>query len=350
MAQVSPAFWSKKKVFITGHSGFKGLWLSLWLEKMGAQVTGFSLSPEKDWAPRDPTSLGGEIRSIWGDLRDESSVKKALSESAPDIILHLAAQPLVLRSYEDPIETFSMNVTGLTHVLHYALATPARVVLNVTSDKCYENREWEWPYRETDAMGGYDPYSASKGCAEIVTSSFYRSFYKPAGKALVSARAGNVVGGGDQAPNRIVPDIIRSIRDGKTLTLRNPRATRPWQHVLEPLGAYLMLAEKAWSQPTEISRGWNVGPDAESERTVEDVARTCFRHWGSQPRIETVPNSNHEAGFLKLDSSLIRRHLAWKPRLDFDETMSWSVKWYQDESKGISPRELYLRQIQEFQS
>lgn len=345
----SARFWEKKKVLVTGHSGFKGLWLSLWLQSLGADVTGFSLPPEKDWAPRDAASLG-DLKSVWGDLRDEKALQCAFEQAQPDVVLHLAAQPLVLRSYTDPIETFDINVTGLSRVLHLAARSPARVVLNVTSDKCYENKEWEWPYRETDPMGGYDPYSASKGCAELVTSSFYRSFFRPAGKALLSARAGNVVGGGDEAPQRIVPDIIRAVRAERTLTLRNPKATRPWQHVLEPVAGYLLLAERAWSEPEAFSRGWNIGPDAGSERTVEEVAQSCFRHWGKAPKIEVTPQpSSHEAHFLKLDSSLIRRHLGWQPRLGFEDTMKWTMDWYRDVSKGATPRETFRRQIAAFQ-
>ena len=323
-----------KNVFVTGHTGFKGSWLCLWLEQLGAHITGFS-----DKVPTRPAHfplLSLEINDLRGDIRDKDAISAAIQETNPDIIFHLAAQPLVRLSYQEPIETFETNVLGTIHVMEAARkAGNCGVFVNITSDKCYENREWEHPYKETDHMGGYDPYSASKGCAELITSSWRRSFMEKEGKLLASTRAGNVIGGGDWAADRLLPDIFRATAEGKMVKIRKPLATRPWQHVLEPIGGYLLLGQKLLEGNKAFADGWNFGPDPEDVRTVQDVLETAKEFWNNiNYEIEMVENQPHEAGLLRLDIEKAKKELDWHPKWHFKKTIETTVNWYKDYYQG----------------
>ena len=326
-------FWKNKKVFLTGHTGFKGAWLALWLKEMGAVVTGYALAP-----PTHPSLFsilrldGGLDHHHLGDIRDYEKLRNALVESQADIVFHLAAQPLVRRSYREPLETFAVNVMGTAHVLDAIRFCPSvKSAVIVTTDKCYENREWFWPYREEDAMGGYDPYSSSKGCSELVTSAYRRSFFGEKGCAIASARAGNVIGGGDFAEDRIIPDIYRAFSSGKTLEIRNPSSVRPWQHVLEPLSGYLELAEKLFNEGQNFAEGWNFGPNTEDSITVREVVNHFTKTWKATPQPEIqfgVPSGMHEAKNLQLDISKARQKLKWEPALTVEQGIQWTVEWY----------------------
>ncbi|MEK6704354.1 MAG: CDP-glucose 4,6-dehydratase [Bdellovibrionota bacterium] len=327
---VNTSFWRGKRVLITGHTGFKGAWLSIWLEKMGAIPAGFSLTPSTNPNLFELTDLGKKIKSRIGDIRDFDVLKKFTEEFAPEITFHMAAQSLVRQSYREPIATYATNVMGTVHVLEaLRTITSARVAVIVTSDKCYENKEWHWGYRESDPMGGHDPYSNSKGCAELVTSAYRRSFLTNIG--LASARAGNVIGGGDWADDRLLPDCIRAFAKNETMKVRNPNSIRPWQHVLEPLSGYLMLAEKLWSDLKSYSQGWNFGPNTHDARSVSWVVDRAAAAWGHEARwelLQTHLDQPHEANYLKLDSSLANSIIGWKPRLSIDESLDWAVTWY----------------------
>ena len=350
--RINSAFWKDKRVFVTGHTGFKGAWLTAMLNEMGAKTAGFALSPE----PKDRPSLYAagikpNTTDTIGDIRDLAKVEKALTEFKPDIIFHMAAQALVLPSYEDPIGTFATNVMGTVHILMSGLKCPSlKVLVNITSDKCYENREWIWPYRENDPMGGHDPYSASKGAAEITASSLRRSFFNERKISLPSVRAGNVIGGGDWALHRIVPDLMQSFAKGEAAPIRNPQAIRPWQHVLEPLRAYLMIAEAGWADPLATSKGWNVGPDSDAARPVLQLAEKAVQVWGDKARLDVSPvaNKKHEATFLKLDTNQIRGELGWRPLLNFDDSLEWTVRWYRDFYKGTAADTLCKKHVQDY--
>lgn len=332
---MDPGFWKNKRVFITGHTGFKGSWLSLWLQRHGALVTGYSVD-----VPTTPSLFGiarvaDGMQSMMGDIRDLDCLSSALSGFNPEIVFNMAAQSLVRDSYTNPVETYSTNVMGTVHVLEAARhCRNVRAVINVTSDKCYENREWLWGYRENEAMGGYDPYSSSKGCAELVTAAYRRSFFEVnepnhPGIALASVRAGNVIGGGDWAKDRLIPDIMRAVMEGRSVRIRRPRAVRPWQHVLEPLNGYLILAEKLWSKDSRYAEGWNFGPMDEDTRPVSWIIEKITSLWGEGARWEQDNAQHpHEANFLKLDSSKARTLLAWQPKLDLETAVTWVVDWY----------------------
>ena len=346
----SPSFWAGRRVFLTGHTGFKGTWLAIWLRLLGAEVTGFSdgtlpgRSLFADLAPAD------HVADRRGDVRNLDAVRAALIEARPDIVMHLAAQSLVRRSYATPVETFATNVMGTAHVLEAARGLPAPCrVLVVTSDKCYENREWLWGYRETEPMGGHDPYSASKGCAELVASAYARSFSAGGGLHVVSARAGNVIGGGDWAQDRLIPDLVRGMREGRPVPIRNPDAVRPWQHVLEPLGGYLLLCERAAEEGIS-GQGWNFGPEARSELPVRRVADALCRLWGRSDGWHHAgdPQAHHEAGLLRLDSAKANRLLGWQQRWDLDEALTASVAIYRSHLKGPALRQLLERQIADY--
>jgi CDP-glucose 4,6-dehydratase len=346
------AFWKGKKVLLTGHTGFKGSWLVLLLRELGAEVTGLSLPPPAGRPSLcELAGIEAECRSELADIRDLRLVRQIAKEAKPSIILHLAAQALVRPSYEDPVETYGTNVMGTVHVLEAARHLDGlECVVVVTSDKCYENREWLWGYRENEAMGGHDPYSSSKGCAELVTSAFTQSFFtSPEGPAIASARAGNVIGGGDYAKDRLVPDLLRSFVDGEPAMIRNPLATRPWQHVLEPLFGYLCLAEKLVIGRKEFAEGWNFGPDGSSVWPVSRVADSLAKKWGSGASWRLAEGAQpHEAQSLGLDSTKARTRLGWQPLLDVDRSLDWIVSWTKRVMEGGDAREQCLTQIRRY--
>ena len=354
-------FWKGKKVFLTGHTGFKGSWLALWLAEMGASVTGYALAP-----PTEPSNFVVSrveetlAEHVEADLRDFDKLAASIRDAKPDVIFHLAAQPLVRLSYREPRETFDINVMGTVNLLEsIRLAGHPCTVVVITSDKCYENREHVWGYRECDAMGGYDPYSASKGAAEIVTSSYRRSFFHPArtaehGVRLASARAGNVIGGGDWAEDRIVTDIARCLSEGRAVPVRNPQAIRPWQHVLEPLGGYLLLAERLHDgqNPERFCDGWNFGPLAGNEATVRRLADAFVKEWGSGSWEDQSHGAHpHEAGILRLAIEKAISQLEWSPRWDFDETVRRTSAWYRRYYGGEKMmRDACIADIQAYES
>lgn len=319
-----------KKVFVTGHTGFKGSWLCLWLQQLGAEVMGFSIDLPSMPAHFDLLNL--KIIDQRGDIRNSHLIIQAIVDFQPDIIFHLAAQPLVRLSYSEPFSTFNTNVMGTINVFEAARKCKScKAIVNITSDKCYENKEWEKGYVETDAMGGFDPYSASKGCAELVTSSWRRSFMEQEGILLASARAGNVIGGGDWASDRLLPDIFKSSSLGKKVKIRNPFSTRPWQHVLEPLSGYLLLGQKLLEGKNEFAEGWNFGPDEEDSKTVETVLNETKKHWSEIDfEIEKVDNQPHEAGLLRLNINKSKQILKWNPIWHFSKTIEVTSLWYKD--------------------
>ena len=325
-----------KKVLVTGHTGFKGSWICIWLRELGAEVIGYSLEPHTN--PNHFELLNLDIISIIGDIRDRDKLNGVFKTYKPEIVFHLAAQPLVRYSYINPIETFETNVMGTVNVFEACRTSESvKAIVNITSDKCYENREWVWGYRENDPMGGYDPYSSSKGCAELVTNSYRRSFFNPEdyGKKhnilLASARAGNVIGGGDWSEDRLIPDIVRAISTNEKLYIRNPKATRPWQHVLEPLSGYLILGQKVLEGKTEFADAWNFGPGEESHIDVEMVVKSVRERWGRfEYDINTNLDNPHESKLLKLDCSKAHTLLKWKPIWDFDKALDVTVRWYRE--------------------
>lgn len=320
-----------KRVFVTGDTGFKGSWLGLWLSELGADISGYSLPPKHQEDHYNVIALNERIRHTDGDIRDCARLRESILDFRPEVIFHLAAQPLVRRSYREPKETFDTNVGGSVNLLEAARECESlRALVYITSDKCYKNKEWVWGYRETDELGGHDPYSASKAAAEIVFSSYRDSFFSKGGRiGTASARAGNVIGGGDWSEDRIVPDCIRALSGGKPITLRNPKATRPWQHVLEPLSGYLLLAKALLAQPDEFSGAWNFGPDGSSFKDVEALARLAIDCWGSGELIvDHDENAPHEAGLLHLNCDKSRHKLGWTPRWNFLETVQRTIGWY----------------------
>jgi CDP-glucose 4,6-dehydratase len=322
-----------KRVLLTGHTGFKGSWLAFWLTKLGAEITGYALPPET--SPNHHDLLRLEINSVQGDIRDSESLERTFGQASPEIVFHLAAQPFVRRSYREPLATFETNVMGTARLLETCRKTPSvRAVVIITSDKCYENREWPWGYRENDPMGGHDPYSASKGCTELLSASWRNSFFPPARYGtdhhvlLATARAGNVVGGGDWGEDRLICDIIRSIRDGKEVQIRSPQAVRPWQHVLEPLGGYLRLGQKLLEGSWEFAEGWNFGPSDDSIWTVQQVVESIKKEWDAfSYKIAQNPQL-HEAGLLRLDCSKARMRLQWAPVWNAAATFEKTIRWY----------------------
>jgi CDP-glucose 4,6-dehydratase len=347
----SDGFWRGKRVLVTGHTGFKGAWLSLWLGQLGAEVSGYSLPPPSQPSLFEAGSLAGRMRSLEGDVRDLPALSAAFRELRPEVVLHLAAQSLVRPSYDDPVTTFGTNVMGTVNVLEAARAQPeTRAVVVVTSDKCYENREWPWGYRENEAMGGHDPYSSSKGCAELVTAAYRRSFAQT-GVGIASARAGNVIGGGDWATDRIIPDFVRAVGRGQPLRVRNPGAVRPWQHVLEPLAGYLLLAERLFDEPTRFGEGWNFGPADGDAQPVSWVVDRFARNWGQGVTWQADPGPHpHEANFLKLDCSKARNLLEWRPRLSLEQALLWVTDWYREFSSGTDAAQLCLSQIAQYEA
>lgn len=346
-------FWRRKKVLVTGHTGFKGSWLSLWLQKLGASVCGLALQPNTVPSLFELANVAEGMESHIGDIRDYSVVEKLLSKFNPNIIIHMAAQPLVRYSYDNPVETYATNVMGTVNLLDAARkCTDLKAFVNVTTDKCYENKEWIWGYRENEAVGGYDPYSNSKGCSELVTNAYRDSFYQHLEKGLASARAGNVIGGGDWAQDRLIADIMRSITAGEKVCIRNPKAIRPWQHVLEPLSGYLQLAEKLFCDPSGYSQAWNFGPYPHEAANVEHIVKTLFSFWDGANKgweLEENKQNPHEANFLKLDISKALGELAWQPKLSLDETLQWVVAWYQGWQANENMQDFTLQQINQYE-
>lgn len=344
-------FYSGKKIFVTGHTGFKGAWLCLWLKKMGALVHGYSLEPPSTPNLFELADVGSTIQSTHGDIRDLTQLEQSIAESAPDIVIHMAAQSLVRQSYTDPTGTFSTNVLGTANVLDACRRTDSvKAIINVTSDKCYENREWERGYREDDRMGGHDPYSASKGCAELVAQSYMRSFFHEGGIALASARAGNVIGGGDFADDRLIPDMARAFSAGNPVHIRSPKATRPWQHVMEPLSGYLLLAKNLFENGRTASGGWNFGPTDGDARNVGEVVEKFATLWGDDAVVKIDNNEHpHEAGFLKLDCTKAADSLGWTPKTEFDTALAWTCEWYSSWATGnTNLQALTLAQIDRY--
>jgi len=350
--EVNPDFWKGKRVLLTGHTGFKGSWLSLWLQSMGTQVVGYALAPPSNPSLFDVAEVGKGMTSIIGDIRDLEHLRKVFAEHRPEIVIHMAAQSLVRYSYVEPVETYSTNVMGTVNLLEAVRATcNVKAVVNVTSDKCYENREWMWGYRENEAMGGYDPYSNSKGCAELVTSAYRNSYFHPEkyathGVAIASARAGNVIGGGDWAEDRLIPDIMRAITQGKPVNIRSPYAIRPWQHVLEPLSGYLVLAQKLYEEGSTYAEGWNFGPNDQDAKPVQWIVEKLTQSWGEGASwVLDGGNHPHEAHYLKLDCSKAKMRLDWAPRWHLDQALSAIIEWQRAYCDGKNMRELTLSQI-----
>lgn len=342
MQALSPDFWRGRRVFLTGHTGFKGSWLSSWLLELGANVRGFALRPDIEGVPEgevsffDELGLPGRMDQVFGDIRNETSLRVAMREFDPEVVLHLAAQPLLRASYKDPVGTYATNVMGTVHLLDICRSLPnLRSVLIVSSDKCYENREQIWGYRETDPMGGNDPYSNSKGCTELVVGAFRSSYFPPSryqehGVCLMSARAGNVIGGGDWSVDRLIPDAARAMRKAQSLNIRYPQAVRPWQHVLEPLAGYLMLAEKGAEKGENLAQGWNFGPDAGSTRTVSDVMSALAPQLGDDFSWQAHRQTDepHEDNLLVLDCTKARQKLGWSPSLSWEDMIAMTAQWY----------------------
>ncbi|NQU41453.1 MAG: CDP-glucose 4,6-dehydratase [Lentisphaerae bacterium] len=345
-------FWKNKRVLVTGHTGFKGAWLTLLLSRMGAVVGGVALDPPTTPSLYDCASLDELLESdSRADIADLAGVKAAMNRFAPELVLHLAAQSLVRESYRDPLETYRTNVMGTLTVLEAARSCPSlRAVINVTTDKCYAQRELTVPFVETDPMGGSDPYSNSKGCSELLTDCYRRSFMQPEGAALLaSARAGNVIGGGDWAADRLLPDGYRAFSRGEPLTIRYPKAIRPWQHVLEPLTGYLQLGRALLEGQNELATGWNFGPSTADALTVGDVATAACRIWGDGAAWVTDHEEHpHEAAWLQLDSTAARERLGWKTQLTAEEAVEWTIAWYRDFERGASARELCLEQVERY--
>lgn len=342
-------FYRGKNVFVTGHTGFKGSWLSLILLKAGANVTGYALKPPTDPALFDLAGLGGRMRSIEGDIRDLEALSKTVNEAKPEIVLHLAAQPIVRDSYREPVYTYETNVMGTVNILECVRkCETVRSFLNVTTDKVYQNNEWEWGYRETDVLDGYDPYSNSKSCSELVTHSYEKSFFSDGRAAISTARAGNVIGGGDFANDRIIPDCIRAAQKGEPVVVRNPHSTRPFQHVLEPLFAYLMIAKKQY-EDGNFAGSYNVGPDEQDCLTTGELVDLFCKAWGEGQTWENrFVGGPHEAGFLKLDCSRLKRVFGWKPVWRVNAAIEKTVEWSREWLDGKDIRGVMERQIDEF--
>ena len=349
---VEPSFWAGKVVLLTGHTGFKGSWLSLWLQDMGAKVIGYALAAPTNPSLFEAANVAEGMVSIESDIRDFAALSAVFEKYQPEIVIHMAAQPLVRYSYANPIETYSTNVMGTVHVLEAArLTSSVRAIVNVTSDKCYENREWAWGYRENEAMGGYDPYSNSKGCAELVAAAYRSSYFNPGNftdhrVALASARAGNVIGGGDWAEDRLIPDIMRAIMQGKPVHIRNPHAIRPWQHVLEPLSGYLLLAQKLYQEGAVYAESWNFGPSDDDAKPVQWIVESLTEAWGEGASWQLDQGDHpHEAHYLKLDCSKAKARLNWQPRWNLDEALSKIVDWQKKYQQGANMKAVTLKQI-----
>lgn len=326
---VNKEFWQGKRVFITGHTGFKGSWLSLWLNELGAVVKGYALKPPTSPSLFEVAKVYQLIESEIGDIRNLQQLSESIVNFSPDILIHMAAQPLVRLSYKEPIETYDVNVLGTAKVFEAARHCQSlKAIISVTTDKCYENKEWIWGYREDEAMGGYDPYSSSKGCAELVTSAYRRSFMQSKGIGLASARAGNVIGGGDWAEDRLIPDILRAFERGEPVIVRNPKSIRPWQHVLEPLSGYLVLAQQLYKSPEKYAEGWNFGPKDDDAKPVDWILNKMTTLWPESTWELDDGNHPHEAGYLKLDISKANALLNWHPTWRLEQALDRIVRWH----------------------
>ncbi len=350
--RTSTDFWVGKRVLVTGHTGFKGSWLSLWLHRLGARVCGLALEPSTKPAMYDLIGLDELVDSTIGDVADAATVTEVMTRVQPDVVFHLAAQVLVRDSYDDPIHTISTNVIGTANVLNAARQVEnLQSIVVITSDKCYENMEWVWAYREDEPMGGHDPYSASKGCAELITSSMRRSFYNEPDSALVgSARAGNVIGGGDWSKDRLIPDIVKAFSVGEEVVIRMPEAIRPWQHVLEPLSGYLLLAERLAGGDRAVAEGWNFGPADSDAQPVGWMVEQMTRRWGEGASFRIERDGPHEAKLLKLDCSKAQAVLSWQPRTRLDVALEWVIDWYRAQVDGQDMRTVTLQQIADFEA
>lgn len=346
-------FWRNKKVFLTGHTGFKGSWLSIWLHYLGAEVKGYALAPNTSPAMFTHLALEQYVDSEIGNICDFDQLKQSMCEFEPDVLIHMAAQPLVRASYKDPVTTYATNVMGLVNVLEAARSCEQlKAIVNVTSDKCYENQEWSWGYREVDPMGGFDPYSSSKGCAELVTQAYRRSFYHPNQPiALASARAGNVIGGGDWAEDRLIPDILRALSQQKTVSIRQPKAIRPWQHVLEPLSGYLILAQRLYESGHDFAQGWNFGPYDQDVKTVAWIANFMTNRWGQNASWEIEGESQlHEAHRLKLDITKASERLDWEPCWSIEQALQAVCEWHQAWIEKEDMLALTIKQIEAYEA
>ncbi len=351
-----PSFWRDKRVLLTGHTGFKGSWLSLWLQSLGAEVMGYALAPQSDLSLFEIAQVGLNMTSVISDVRDIVAMQAVFSSFKPEIVIHMAAQPLVRYSYQNPVETYAVNVMGTVNLLESVRHSPSvKSVVVVTTDKCYENKEWFWGYRENEPMGGYDPYSNSKGCAELVCSSYRSSFFNPKnykthGVALATARAGNVIGGGDWAEDRLIPDMLSSFVRGDLVSIRNPNSIRPWQHVMEPLRGYLILAEKLFNHGAEFAEAWNFGPHDDDCQPVRWIADKMVELWGAGAKWQTITGDHpHEAQYLKLDISKARGQLQWQPSLRLVDALSLIVEWEKKRLQGVNMRNLTLAQLNAYQ-
>lgn len=354
---MSPDFWEGKRVLLTGHTGFKGSWLSLWLQNLGAIVVGYSLKPPTDPSLFEMAKIARGMTSIVGDVRDLKHLQNIIHEQALEIVIHMAAQSMVRHSYADPVATYDTNVMGTVNTLEAVRnSSTVRAVIIVTSDKCYENKEWVWGYRENDPLGGRDIYSSSKGCAELITSAYRESYFSSAGSsgrkvAIASVRAGNVIGGGDWARDRIIPDTLNAFMQGQPVLLRYPHAIRPWQHVLEPLSGYLTLAEKLWEGTTDYAGGWNFGPNDEDARPVIWIVQQLAALWGNSASWELDTAAHpHEAHYLKLDCSRARSMLGWAPKLCLSTALEWVSEWYRAYSSKGDVRNVTESQINRYQN
>ncbi|MBK8161672.1 MAG: CDP-glucose 4,6-dehydratase [Gammaproteobacteria bacterium] len=346
---MNPGFWEGKRVLLTGHTGFKGSWLSLWLQKAGARLVGYSLPAPTVPSLFEVARVAGGMTSVEGDIRDLPHLAAVLRQHEPEIVIHMAAQSLVRYSYEHPVETYMTNVIGTVNVFEAVRAMPGvRTVLNITSDKCYENREWHWGYRENEPMGGYDPYSSSKGCAELVTAAYRNSYFSASNQRVVlaSARAGNVIGGGDWAKDRLIPDIVQAFMQGRPAIIRNPVAIRPWQHVLEPLNGYLTLVEASYERGVAMGEGWNFGPESADVQPVAWIVERMAQMWGGDSTWKLDPSEQpHEARHLKLDCSKAQSVLGWRPKMTLAEGLARVVDWYRAFQNGQDMRDYTMNEI-----
>lgn len=353
VVMVDCAFWRGKKVFLTGHTGFKGSWLSLWLNHLGAEVTGYALEPVTEPSLFEVARVSKNMNSVMGDIRDREHLVQAMLEAEPEIVIHMAAQALVRYSYQNPVETYEVNVMGTVNLLEAVRQCGGvKNVLVVTSDKCYENQEREAGYEEHEAMGGYDPYSNSKGCAELVVSAYRQSFFENGKRvAIATARAGNVIGGGDWSEDRLIPDMVRAFSAGEEVVIRNPSAVRPWQHVFEALHGYLLLLERMSEDHMTFSQAWNFGPDEKEARDVAGIIERFVTSWGAATwRIEPDEKKLHEAHLLKLDCSKARNELEWQPLLELDQAIEWIADWYRHHRDGGDMLEYSSQQLDAYQS